>query len=169
MKKKTESRKTISNRCDKNWALAVKIAAGYTCQCCGRRKDQLPGEKTLFSHHIIRRAVKILKWSLPNGICVCYNCHSNKAHSLHFIGQEEWHNFIKIKHSMVMSIKYGWVWHNLMTEVEKHPSPIKDLPINEMREIDEALKLYPDHKSSLLLKQNLGSIDLKENQQTPEW
>ncbi len=34
--------------------------------------------------------------------------------------------------------------------------------------IDEALKLYPDHESSLLLKQNLDSIDLKETHKTPK-
>lgn len=37
-----------------------------------------------------------------------------------------------------------------------------------LHHIDEALKLYPDHKPSRLLKENLGSINLKENQKTPE-
>ncbi len=33
---------------------------------------------------------------------------------------------------------------------------------------NEALKLYPDHEPSLLLKQNLDSIDLKKKQKTPK-
>lgn len=37
-----------------------------------------------------------------------------------------------------------------------------------LHHIDEALKLYPDHKPSRLLKQNLDSINLKENQKTPK-
>ncbi len=37
-----------------------------------------------------------------------------------------------------------------------------------LHHIDEVLKLYPDHKPSRLLKQNLDSINLKENQKTPK-
>ena len=37
-----------------------------------------------------------------------------------------------------------------------------------LHHIDEALELYPDHKPSRLLKQNLDSINLKENKKMPK-
>jgi hypothetical protein len=141
MTTKLQKRSTVQNRLDSNWSLAVKIAAGFRCQCCNRVKKDLPGKQLLNSHHIIRREVKIFRWDLSNGICLCYVCHAKKAHALHFIAQLKWHAFIKLRHSMWMHEKYGVTWSMAVDTVKDHPEPTKDLPIKRVREIDAALKL----------------------------
>jgi len=138
---KKQSRKTIQNRMNTNWSLAVKIAAGFTCQHCGKKKEDLGGKKVLNSHHIVSRKYKITRWSLANGMCLCYKCHRFFAHGDDFIAQHEFHNNLKLSHSMWMKEKYDMTWHNLVMTIDYCDDPVKDLPIDKIRFIDKNLKL----------------------------
>ena len=150
MKKKVQSRKTIQNRMDKNWSLAVKIAAGHKCEKCGREpyyKDIVwkSGPKKgqagrllvqLNSHHIIRRSVKVIRWDLSNGLCLCPGCHTRLAHSESYMDQLEYHQWLNIYWTRNRTDKYGILSKMVMVAAEKGA---KDLPMSEIRAIDEAL------------------------------
>jgi len=138
---KTQSRKTIQNRLDKNWSIAVKMAANYTCQYCGRKKEELNGKKRLDSHHILARKYKVIKWDLSNGVCLCYKCHRFGAHGDDFVAQDRFHKYLRFEHTDWMLKKYGKTLGHLMTAVSNCKDPLKPLPIDEVRQIDEVFKL----------------------------
>lgn len=150
-KKKVQSRKTLHNRMDTNWSKLVKDAAGHKCEKCGNKpyyKDIVwksgpkKGEKDkiivpLNSHHIIRRSVKVLRWNLGNGLCLCVLCHTRLAHSESYIDQLEYHQWLNIYWTRNRTSKYGILSHLVTLAIK---AGAKDLPMAEIRTIDEALK-----------------------------
>ena len=154
-KKKVQSRKTIQNRMDKAWSLAVKIAAGHKCEKCGRepyykdiiwKKGPKKGQKgrilvQLNSHHIIRRSIKAIRWSLGNGLCLCPGCHTRLAHSESYMDQLEYHQWLNIYWITNRLDKYGTLNEMVKIATEKGR---KDLPMAEIRMVDEALKKLVD-------------------------
>ena len=130
---KKQSRKTIQNRCDKNWSIIVRNQAGNKCQMCG--KD----EGVLNAHHIISRKHKPSRWLLYNGVALCYRCHMFKAHGDDLIEQQEWYNFLIEE----LADKYEKAYGVYITKLWLDPDfrSTKPLPIDKVREIDEALKL----------------------------
>lgn len=61
---------------DKLWADKVKELAGYKCELCS-------GTQGLNSHHIHTRHNHSVRWFLPNGVCLCNNCHQANPYSAH--------------------------------------------------------------------------------------
>lgn len=139
MKKKTQSRKTIQNRCDKNWSKAVKIAADHTCQMCNTKKEDLNGKQVLNSHHIVARKYKNYRWYLANGVCLCFRCHAYFAHGDDFMAQLKWHGFMDHRHNEWMGKRYGIYIYDITYDVANCDDSIKDIPMAELREIDAAL------------------------------
>ncbi len=64
---KVKTKKQLKKACDIAWSLAIR-SKGY-CEICGSNGYQLN------AHHIIGRAVMILRFDIKNGVCLCVNCH----------------------------------------------------------------------------------------------
>lgn len=64
------------NDTDKIWAAVIKARAGNKCERCGKTDN-------LNAHHLNHKKGYRLRYSLRNGICLCADCHINKAHSLY--------------------------------------------------------------------------------------
>jgi hypothetical protein len=76
----------ITKNLDTAWSKAVKIKAGHKCEVCGKR------DGVLNSHHYVGRVNRTLRWSLKNGICLCYTHHVGGKESAHQDGDfiREW-------------------------------------------------------------------------------
>lgn len=61
------SRKTLTRKLDAAWSLAVRSRG--SCERCGR------SEGVLHAHHMVGRQRHIIRWSMRNGVCLCYRCH----------------------------------------------------------------------------------------------
>lgn len=64
-----KARRRIELECDKLWSQIVKARAEYSCEKC-KRKGYLN------AHHVITRSVKVLRWEVDNGVCLCPGCHT---------------------------------------------------------------------------------------------
>jgi len=64
---KKPSKRNLIKKCDELYSLIIR-SIGY-CEICGRTDIQLNG------HHIIGRAVMILRYDFRNGCSLCVNCH----------------------------------------------------------------------------------------------
>lgn len=62
--------KTLRNRADKLWSLAVRQRDGK-CRRCGRTSPEV----VLHGAHIISRRYKAIRWEPINGLCLCAGCH----------------------------------------------------------------------------------------------
>ena len=66
------------------WAQVVKVKDGFICQVCGQKGGKLE------SHHKNSwdRASEEERYSLLNGVCLCFNCHQgvNGFHSKYGFG-----------------------------------------------------------------------------------
>jgi len=58
---------------DKLWSKAVKMRYFNRCAACGCNGVE--------AHHVVRRAKKVLRWDILNGIPLCTECH-RWAHTL---------------------------------------------------------------------------------------
>ncbi len=151
-KKKAISRKTLQNRMDKAWSKAIKDRAGHKCEKCGKtayKKDIVwkSGPKKgkadtiivpLNSHHIIRRSVKVLRWDLGNGLCLCPGCHTRLAHSESYLDQLEYHDWLTYYWMDTRYQDFGPL-SEMITKAEILGS--KALPMGMMHSIDFALKM----------------------------
>lgn len=72
---KKPSVKTLRNKADRLWSLAIRQRDGQ-CRRCGRGS----GEVTLQAAHVISRSYKAVRWDLRNGICLCLGCHHWNHH-----------------------------------------------------------------------------------------
>lgn len=66
-KRKTTPSAKAKLRCDRLWALAIKLRANGRCEFCLE-----PGSD---SHHMVSRSAVYLRHSLPNGVFLCKKCH----------------------------------------------------------------------------------------------
>ncbi len=74
--KKRNPKKTLDNKILALWSKIVR-SIGY-CECCGK------SDCALDAHHIFSRRWILLRYHLPNGICLCKSCHTfNKELSAH--------------------------------------------------------------------------------------
>jgi len=145
---KKQSRKTIQNRCDKNWSKAVRLRAGEKCEKCGagwksKAYVNSKGEKKarrygLESHHIISRSFRVTRWSLGNGLCLCTSCHVYRgAHSDCFIDQVNFHDWLWSYHEETREDDFGTLRYQMIIAAKNGSKP---LPMAQLRQIDEALK-----------------------------
>ena len=74
MKKKRNPHKTLKNKLDKLWSLAIRKMY-KRCIVCGSPDN-------LQAHHCIVRKGQSLgvRWLLENGVALCYTCHIFKLH-----------------------------------------------------------------------------------------
>ena len=146
---KTPSRKTLQNRLDRNWSLAIRGRAGHKCEKCGqgvkrKKYKSASGEiktKTfgIEAHHLIPRAFKRTRWSLANGVSLCSSCHHFRgAHSDSFLDQVNFHAWFWKFWYCDRQDKFG-TFHDLMLEAKAWGS--KPLPINEIKMLDNSLNL----------------------------
>lgn len=70
---KKSVRKDIEKKLDELWSKAVK-ERDKQCVVCGRKTN-------LNAHHIFTRKYKSTRWSLTNGITLCFAHHRHLAHS----------------------------------------------------------------------------------------
>jgi len=70
MKKK--NRKTLSNKLDSLWSQYIRRHG--VCDLCGRGGS-------LDAHHVEHRIPLTLRWSLDNGVALCFRCHRLGVHS----------------------------------------------------------------------------------------
>lgn len=82
--KSTKKRLTIS------WSREVKATTGGLCALCG-------SDYKVQSHHIIKKGISYHSgwFLLINGIPLCWNCHHDGIHSMHFPTQQEYHKKIE--------------------------------------------------------------------------
>jgi len=66
---KKSKRRAIVRKLDKLWAEIVKIRAGYRCQRCGKKSNNLQ------AHHICGRRKYSTRWVIENGVALCAACH----------------------------------------------------------------------------------------------
>jgi 5-methylcytosine-specific restriction endonuclease McrA len=71
MKKKRQTKKSISKICDKLWSKRI-LNAGR-CERCGSVRN-------LQAAHIFSRSLRSVRWELDNGLCLCGGCHIFWAH-----------------------------------------------------------------------------------------
>jgi hypothetical protein len=67
-------KKSDIKKLDKIWS--EKIRSKGKCELCGKSDN-------LNSHHIIGRRNFSLRWSVPNGVCLCSGCHVFNRLSAH--------------------------------------------------------------------------------------
>ena len=91
-RKPKSKRKKLEDKLDKAWSLAVRMK-GH-CEMCKKthREDGKP--LTLNAHHIMGRRHRATRWDLENGLCLCWYCHNNKAHSGDFDRQDSYRNWL---------------------------------------------------------------------------
>jgi hypothetical protein len=146
---KPQSRKTIQNRLDKNWSIAIRGKAGNKCEKCGagvkvkeyKAADGKYKTKTIGieAHHLIPRAFKRTRWSLANGVCLCSSCHHFRgAHSDSFLDQIEYHSWFWKFWESDRFPRFG-SFYDIVIESKAWGS--KPLPIQEIRLLDDSLKL----------------------------
>lgn len=68
-----KSKKTLKNKCDKLWSLAVRQRDNYTCQKC-KAKHEI-NSRGLHPHHIFSRRSVSTRFDMDNGITLCFGCH----------------------------------------------------------------------------------------------
>jgi len=61
---------------DALWSKKIKELAKYRCEHCKEPGRQLVHDGAwLNSAHIIGRRYRGTRWSITNGMCLCYSCH----------------------------------------------------------------------------------------------
>jgi 5-methylcytosine-specific restriction endonuclease McrA len=65
---------------DKLAEIKCKDNASWTCEVCGRRKDQ---GWQMHWHHYFGRTHTSLRWVLENLFCLCAKCHKMSPQSFH--------------------------------------------------------------------------------------
>ena len=65
--------KTLRNKADRLWSLAIRERDG-ACRRCGTTER-------LQAAHVISRRYKAIRWDLRNGICLCMGCHHWNHHN----------------------------------------------------------------------------------------
>ena len=83
-KKKQPSITTLHRQ----WSLAVRTRANFTCEICGRVKGK--DCKKLDAHHVLsKERYPEYRFDLQAGVCLCFRCHKRLAH-LDAIEFAEW-------------------------------------------------------------------------------
>ncbi len=59
-------KKTLSNKLDKAWSNKIKEYG--MCEVCHKLKP-------LNAHHFYSRSIRIIRWDVDNGFCLCVGCH----------------------------------------------------------------------------------------------
>ena len=72
--KKKPTAKTLRNKADRLWSLAVRSRG--RCEKCGKPD----GEVTLQGAHIVPRRYLKTRWDLDNGLALCSACHVYFTH-----------------------------------------------------------------------------------------
>ena len=85
--KKTKKRKSRANpikvkTLDDLWSKVIRTRDGYKCVRCGSQKQPQ-------GSHIIPRTVRVTRWDILNGKCLCWRCHDGWWHQ-HPIEAVEW-------------------------------------------------------------------------------
>lgn len=78
-RRKYNSYSNLVRKCLILWSKAIKINGNNRCGLCG-------SDILVESHHIVRKSTRIhYGWFLiENGIVLCYRCHYDGIHSIHF-------------------------------------------------------------------------------------
>jgi len=85
--KKQPKKSTLIRKADDLWRKIVK-QKGY-CEWCGKSGG------VQNAHHIMGRSRHSLRWDIRNGVCLCYKCHTDGAHSPNAAKVEEYLKWIK--------------------------------------------------------------------------
>lgn len=72
----SKKKRPANNTLDKLWSKKVKELAGQQCEICHETKG-------LSAHHIQPRKIYSTRWFVPNGICLCKDCHVSSPFSAH--------------------------------------------------------------------------------------
>lgn len=74
--KKPRTQKSLNKQLLKEWSLKIRERDKHLCQIC-------KSSKTIQAHHIIPKSIKETRFSLQNGISLCYSCHEVGRYSAH--------------------------------------------------------------------------------------
>ena len=77
MKPKPFNSSSARKALDRIWSALVKRRDGHKCQKCGVPRAW---EGHLHSAHIFGRKLMAVRWSLLNGVTLCWKCHGEWAH-----------------------------------------------------------------------------------------
>jgi len=78
MKKSTSERRKLEVRCRELTAILVKHRDNYTCQKCGRTREQ--GYKIDAAHIRPKGRYSLMQFMLDNILALCFNCHDGWWH-----------------------------------------------------------------------------------------
>jgi hypothetical protein len=93
-------KRTLIKKLDTAWSNRIKQFG--VCEVCGKNKP-------LNAHHFYSRSIRVIRWDIDNGFCLCVGCHVfSSKFSAHKTPAEfvewaiekrgdDWYNDLKIK------------------------------------------------------------------------
>ena len=113
--KKSEERKN-----DNLWSAKVKELAGNKCEVCG-------AEGRLNSHHVYGRRMRVLRWDVRNGVCLCVAHHYEAHHK-------------PLKFDMFIVKKRGEEWAEYLADREKLQYKDPQFQLEELPKLLEEIR-----------------------------
>ena len=59
-------KRTLIKKLDTAWSKRIKQSG--VCEVCGKNKP-------LNAHHFYSRSIRVVRWDIDNGFCLCVGCH----------------------------------------------------------------------------------------------
>ena len=130
-KRKYKNKKYLIKKCLTLWSKAVKLDG--VCALCGSKQF-------VESHHIVRKSTRMhIGWfMLENGIPLCYKCHYNGIHSIHFPTTKEYQYRID-KYLERKSLSYEKIYNEC--------NGLQNINIGILEKCIENIQKYIDNKN----------------------